>query len=218
MVQKYIERPLLVKQKKFDIRQWVLVMSWEPLDVYVFSGCYLKICGNEYNLRSLSDPLSHLSNFSIQKGRLPADELTMSHEQFEEHLKATRADFSWDKELRPRIHAAVWGALKGAAEAMEQRANTFEVYGFDLVLDERLRPWVIEVNLSPACHERAAWLTQMVDDMSLDLLAHLHQRVLADAEGAPATLPPPLSLHLNPDSFYHHHQLKHRWIRLKRSL
>lgn len=41
IVQKYIEKPLLLNQKKFDIRQWVLVMSWEPLDIYVFSGAYL---------------------------------------------------------------------------------------------------------------------------------------------------------------------------------
>jgi tubulin monoglycylase TTLL3/8 len=40
-VQKYIEKPFLLNQKKFDIRQWVLVTSWEPLDVYVFSGAYL---------------------------------------------------------------------------------------------------------------------------------------------------------------------------------
>jgi tubulin monoglycylase TTLL3/8 len=65
VVQKYIERPFLVKGKKFDIRQWVLVMSWEPLDIYVFSGAYLKICGNEYNLKNLSDPFSHLSNYTV---------------------------------------------------------------------------------------------------------------------------------------------------------
>ena len=65
VVQKYIERPLLLNKEKFDIRQWVLVTSWEPLDIYVFSGAYLKICGNEFNLKNLADQYSHLSNFSI---------------------------------------------------------------------------------------------------------------------------------------------------------
>jgi hypothetical protein len=113
---------------------------------------------------------------------------------------------------------------------MEHRACTFEVYGFDLILDESLRPWVIEVNLSPACNERTDWLTKMVDDMTLDLLTHVEQRILmqsdADLEGGEAkekqkrvpNLPPPLCLNLNKENFYTDNDLKHRWIRLKRCI
>jgi tubulin monoglycylase TTLL3/8 len=56
---------------------------------------------------------------------------------------------------------------------MEQKQNCFEIYGFDIILDNNLNPWVIEVNLSPACNERTEWLTKMLDDMSLDLLTYL---------------------------------------------
>lgn len=62
---------------------------------------------------------------------------------------------------------------------------TFEIYGFDLVLDEDLRPWVIEVNLSPACAERTDWLIKMVDDMSLDLVSYLEQRIIQQNESDP---------------------------------
>ena len=61
---------------------------------------------------------------------------------------------------------------------MEQRPNTFEIYGLDLILDESLNPWVIEVNLSPACNERTEWLSKMLDDMSLDLLTYLENKIL----------------------------------------
>lgn len=41
IVQKYIERPLLIKNglqfRKFDIRQWVLVKGIDPLQIYMFS-------------------------------------------------------------------------------------------------------------------------------------------------------------------------------------
>ena len=67
IVQKYIENPLLIKGKKFDIRQWVLVTSWEPLDVYVFDSAYIRLCSNDYTLSDLSDVYKHLSNYSIQK-------------------------------------------------------------------------------------------------------------------------------------------------------
>ena len=124
----------------------------------------------------------------------------------------------------------MYASLKATQDAMEHRACTFEVYGFDLILDEQLRPWVIEVNLSPACNERTDWLTKMVDDMTLDLLSHVEQRILmqsdADLDGGEAkdkpkriaNLPPPLSLNLNKENFYTDNDIKHRWIRLKRCI
>jgi len=50
-------------------------------------------------------------------------------------------------------------------------------------LDQELEPWVIEINLSPACTERADFLTQMLDDHSLDMLNYLQQKILL-ANGA----------------------------------
>ena len=80
--------------------------------------------------------------------------------------------------MLPKISDVVWRSLKSVQETQEQKANCFEIYGFDIVLDSEFNPWVIEINLSPACAERADWLTKMLDDSSLDLLGHLEQRVL----------------------------------------
>jgi tubulin monoglycylase TTLL3/8 len=51
--------------KKFDIRQWVLVTSWDPLDCYLFSEAYLKICGSDFDISELDDQLKHLSNYTL---------------------------------------------------------------------------------------------------------------------------------------------------------
>ena len=76
VVQKYIERPLLLNGlglkkendlRKFDIRQWVLVTSIDPLEVYIYKDAYLRICGSHFDLKKYDDPLRHLSNFSLQR-------------------------------------------------------------------------------------------------------------------------------------------------------
>lgn len=51
VVQKYIERPLLLKMngenRKFDIRQWVLLLNYDDgrlPEIYVYKRAYLRIC------------------------------------------------------------------------------------------------------------------------------------------------------------------------------
>ncbi len=40
----------------------------------------------------------------------------------------------------------------------------------NLLQDSDVNPWLLEVNLSPACAERTAFLKEMLDDMSIGLL------------------------------------------------
>ena len=75
--------------------------------------------------------------------------------------------------MLPKISDVVWRSLKALQETQEQKSNCFEVFGFDIVLDVELNPWVIEINLSPACAERTDWLARMLDNSALDMLGHL---------------------------------------------
>lgn len=68
IVQKYIERPLLLDcGRKFDIRQWVLVKSFMPLEAYLFEHCYCRFSASKYSCNNSENLFIHLTNYSRQK-------------------------------------------------------------------------------------------------------------------------------------------------------
>ena len=67
VIQKYIERPFLIENRKFDIRQWFLVTSWQPLELYIYNEGYCRFSKKEYDLKDLNNKFIHLTNQAIQR-------------------------------------------------------------------------------------------------------------------------------------------------------
>ncbi|KAI8846181.1 tubulin-tyrosine ligase family-domain-containing protein [Chytridium lagenaria] len=69
VVSRYIENPLLIGGKKFDLRLYVLVTSWRPLVAYKYNQGFSRFCAVKYtsDVGDLDNSFMHLTNVSIQK-------------------------------------------------------------------------------------------------------------------------------------------------------
>lgn len=155
-----------VDMRKFDLRQWVFVNSFDPMSVFIYKKAYLRICGSHFDLSKFHDVQRHISNYSVQKDH----ELVLSSDDLIDYLKrldpVKYGEITWENFFLPQIDSIAKQTLTQMAEVIESKQNCFELFGFDFVVDKDLKLWLIEVNMSPACAERQPWLVDMLDDMA----------------------------------------------------
>lgn len=152
VVQKYIENPLLIQNKKFDIREWVLVSNSNPLTIWVYLSSYLRFSVENYDISNLSNKYSHLTNNSISKHSKKFKTIgngCMWHiTQFIDYLRERRHKDYWRESIFPKIKEIITYSISSAGNL--GRKNCIELFGYDFMIDNTLTPWLIEINSSPA--------------------------------------------------------------------
>ena len=166
-VQEYIADPLCIEGRKFDLRVYVLVTSFDPLRVYVFREGLCRICTQEYDLdyNHLDDTFRHLTNFSINKNaddfvaNKDADKDDYGHKwslsALFDHLDAHGYDVK--RLWRDMKDVAVKTLIACESEVYSKHQTLagadkccYEVFGFDMLLNESLYVYLIEVNIYPS--------------------------------------------------------------------
>ena len=153
IIQKYIENPLVINGRKFDIRQWVLVTDLNPLTIWLFETPYVRFGAENYHIDDFKNVFSQLTGNSIAKhsekfntGEIEGD--MWENEQFREYLKKQYGGDPW-LEIQKKIEKVVILSLESAKHKLFNRKNNFEVFGFDIMLDDKLNVYLIEINASP---------------------------------------------------------------------
>jgi len=75
VVQRYLQQPLLIGGKKFDMRLYTLVTSFSPLKVYTYRRGFARFTNSRYS-NDINDIFKHLTNVAIQKTADNYDERT----------------------------------------------------------------------------------------------------------------------------------------------
>ena len=56
----------------------------------------------------------------------------------------------FEEKIRPAMKNAVIKSLLSVQDMIENRKNSFEIYGYDFMIDTNLDTWLIEINSSPS--------------------------------------------------------------------
>uniref|UniRef100_Q3SXZ7-3 Isoform 3 of Probable tubulin polyglutamylase TTLL9 n=2 Tax=Homininae TaxID=207598 RepID=Q3SXZ7-3 len=67
VAQRYIENPYLIGGRKFDLRVYVLVMSYIPLRAWLYRDGFARFSNTRFTLNSIDDQYVHLTNVAVQK-------------------------------------------------------------------------------------------------------------------------------------------------------
>ncbi|PAA70093.1 hypothetical protein BOX15_Mlig027277g1 [Macrostomum lignano] len=152
VVSRYIDNPYLVGGRKFDLRVYVLVMSYIPLKVYLYRDGFARFSNTRYTSDSIDDTYVHLTNVAVQKTAPDYDPdkgAKWSIIKLREYLTAKHGVERVEQVFRDMDNIFL-KSLQSVQKIMINDKHCFELYGYDILLDSDLQPWLIEVNASPS--------------------------------------------------------------------
>ncbi|XP_038076530.1 tubulin polyglutamylase TTLL4-like isoform X2 [Patiria miniata] len=186
IVQRYLAKPFLINDSKFDLRIYVYVKSYDPLKIYVFQDGLARFATMKYSasMKNLSNKFMHLTNYSINKKNAdftPNNDYTAC----EGHKWGLKALWGYLKPMGIDT-VSVWETIKDVVVKtiisvdstvnsmvklnVKSRYCVHELFGFDVMLDENLKPWILEVNISPSLHSNSPLDVSIKGEMIKDLL------------------------------------------------
>ncbi|XP_068948024.1 tubulin polyglutamylase TTLL5 isoform X12 [Petaurus breviceps papuanus] len=167
LVSRYINNPLLIDDFKFDVRLYVLVTSYDPLVIYLYEEGLARFATVRYDqgAKNIRNQFMHLTNYSVNKKS--GDYVSCDDPEVEDYGnkwsmsamlrylkqegKDTTALMAHVEDLIIKTIISAELAIATACKAfVPHRSSCFELYGFDVLIDSTLKPWLLEVNLSPS--------------------------------------------------------------------
>eukprot|EP01029_Cantina_marsupialis_P031208 TRINITY_DN8874_c0_g1_i2.p1 TRINITY_DN8874_c0_g1~~TRINITY_DN8874_c0_g1_i2.p1 ORF type:complete len:458 (+),score=97.44 TRINITY_DN8874_c0_g1_i2:90-1463(+) len=167
VAQKYLNSPLTVEMRKFDLRVWAMISCEEnELHLYLFDCCYARFASKKFSLEDLTDKFAHLCNCAIQKHSeedvnpmFPGNQWNST--QLANFLNRTHGDGTWTN-IWKQIEEHTVDLFLATKEKLSTKHRGFEWLGLDFMVDEKMKVWLLEANVSPDNSYDTQVLAEMV--------------------------------------------------------
>lgn len=177
LMQVNVHNLLLVTNRKFGFRQYLLIASVNPLLAYFHDG-YARLSLNEYDPTN-TDKGTFVTNIGIN---LKQNDLGMTPEEIQDftywplakfhnyiYEEGLTTDKNWlDNYLRPEFKRVLIHLVRMAQNGFKKKSSVFELFGVDYVMDENLDLWFIEANATPLINGFNKGSTVLINQMLAD--------------------------------------------------
>ena len=173
IIQKYIEKPFLYNNRKFDIRIWTLIN--QKLDVFIFKEGHLKACSVNYSIDN-NNSFIHLTNYSLQKYNKNFSKYEKGNEisfnTFQQFLDNKGVNFDFRSEIIPKFKKIIELTSKSSKNLINfhNLSYCFEIFGYDFMMDEEKNVYLIEINTNPGLELSSKIIEVLVPRMIDDAL------------------------------------------------
>ena len=140
VLQQYLNSPHLLNGHKYSFRYFVIFTNYKG--VYLYPDGYFNVAKKAYDAKNHEQISGHLTNEHLLQG---GDANVWQ-------IPTTRCpNFS---KIQPRLFYCIERVVMAIQEALPNifvkgAIDQFSIFGFDLMLDADLRPWLLEINHGP---------------------------------------------------------------------
>jgi len=143
----------LINGYKYDFRVFALVTSFNPLKVYIYQEGLVCFCSETYSTTGLciKNRTSHFTNNAVNWHNRDKFSLNWDFKQYRNECDKLGINFDdvW-KQIKDVVIKTLLTAEGHVTSALNEHPNArkacFEMLGFDIMLDDQMKAWVLEVN------------------------------------------------------------------------
>ncbi|XP_064611036.1 uncharacterized protein LOC135475177 [Liolophura sinensis] len=170
VIQRYIQHPLLLDGRKFDIRAYMLIASTVPYLVLYHKG-YVRLSCHKYSFED-TDLTTHLTNQYIQKKdpqyQDVKEDTAWSMDKFNdyinEHVMSEKGiEENWVyNTLTKQMQKIMVHCFHAVKHKLQCKIGYFDLYGLDFMIDEDMKVSLIEININPSLATNCEALREVI--------------------------------------------------------
>jgi hypothetical protein len=189
LISRYIMNPMLIRNKKFDMRAYVLVTGMDPLKIYFYKDGYVKIPVKDYTLdhQFIKDGCIHITTsdtnlvcFNGKEYKYDTDIYDepsnfWSYLFFERYCNRYGINYTDIMEQMKDIFVKTFISLNSEFIRLMknknyQDRNLYQIYGLDLLIDSNYKVYLLELNRNPSMRGGHAVADYIYENIIADIL------------------------------------------------